>query len=203
MKDLVFSEFFLNKIGIKPAGAAETTIVECVGKLEEEMETRTITKKCRGRIKKSRTKGSSGTVKLALHAPRALVRTIYDMQEVAPGVYGYGTESQHKECVITAEVMDEDDNVMYKAYPVAVVTNKSSNIDDDADDVAMLELEFTVTADDSNMIVYEVLASEISEGSDLGDKWMSEFSAELLEQAKAAKMSAATTAKVAAAKKEG
>ncbi|MCD8383664.1 MAG: hypothetical protein LUC39_01715 [Clostridiales bacterium] len=174
----VFSEFFLEQLGIRPADATETTLIDCVGSLKEEMETKTITKKCKGRVKKSRTKGSSGTVTVTAHFPYALLLAIYGEEAFAEGVYGYGTTTMHKECVLTAKVLDEDDNVQYRAYPQAVVTSVSVEIDDDNDEVPMVELEFDVTADDNEMIRYKALAADTD--TTITDAWMSDFSTDLI-----------------------
>lgn len=108
-KDTVFSEFFLDEVGLKIPGASAAEIITCVGSLEEEMNTKTITKSCRGRIKKSRTKGSDGTVTLTAHVPYDLLIGVWGMEEFKDGVYGYGTTSMHGECILTAKVLDEDD----------------------------------------------------------------------------------------------
>lgn len=182
--DQVFSTYFLNKLGFlipQSDSTYKAVIDECVGKLTETMNTKTITKKCRGRIKKSRTKGSDGTVTIEAHIPLDVLREIYSMQSFADGVVGYGTTCLHKEIILTAEVLDEDDNVMYKAYPVAVCNTKEDEIDDDADEIAMVSLEFTVTADDNEMIVYEALQMDVSE--DIADQWMGNWSQELIAEA--------------------
>lgn len=178
MTETVFSEFFLQELGFIFSDGSSNYLVECVGKLEETMETKTITKKCRGVVKKSRTKGSSGTVKVTAHLPYELKLKLYSMAEHATGVYGYGTESLHEEITITAKVLDEDDNVQYRAYPVAVCNTKSASVDDDATEVPMDELEFTVTADDNNEIVYQALEDDID--STIAESWMESFTAELI-----------------------
>ncbi|MCD7882525.1 MAG: hypothetical protein LUI87_02285 [Lachnospiraceae bacterium] len=175
--DTVFSEFFLDELGfIFPDGT--TFDVTCVGKLEEEMETKTITKSCRGRVKKSRTKGSQGTVTINAHLPYDLKLKLYNMAELATGVYGYGTESLHEEVTMTAKVRDEDDNAQYRAYPVAICNTKGTSIDDDAEEVEMDELEFTVTADDNEMIVYQALEEDVS--TTIAESWMTGFTADLV-----------------------
>lgn len=178
--ETIFSEFFLDQLGIKPASDSGTTLIDCVGSLEETMETKTITKSCRGRVKKSRTKGSSGTLKITTHMPYQTYLSIYGMdgQSFADGVHGYGTLSMHKECLITAKVLDEDDNVQYRAYPCAVATSKSCKVDDDATEVAMVELEFSITADDNEMIVYQALEGDITEAIATG--WMGNWTSELV-----------------------
>ncbi|MCD8190169.1 MAG: hypothetical protein LUD78_08150 [Clostridiales bacterium] len=174
----VFSEYFLDQIGIKVDGATEATLVDCVGSLKEEMEMKTITKKCRGRVKKSRTKPDSGTVTVTAHMPYALLLDIYSEEEFASGVYGYGTDSLHKDCVLTAKVKDEDDNVQYRAYPCAVATAVSVEIDDDNEEVPMVELAFDVTADDNEIIRYKALADEID--TTVADDWMSNWTTDLI-----------------------
>lgn len=174
---IVFSEFFLDQIGVK-VGDNDTVLVDCVGKLTEEMETKEITKSCRGRVKKSRTKGLKGTVTVTMHIPYDLKLAIYGMKQFAEGINGYGTTTRHAQCILTARVLDEDDKVMYKAYPVAVCNTKSSEIDDDATEVAMSELKFTVTADDNETIVYEALKEKVS--PEIAEGWMSNFSTDLI-----------------------
>lgn len=175
--DTVFSEFFLDELGFIFSDGT-TFDVTCVGKLEESMETKTITKSCRGRVKKSRTKGRQGTITINAHLPYDLKLKLYSMAEQADGVYGYGTESLHSEITVTAKVLDEDDVVQYRAYPVAVCNTKSTSIDDEATEVAMDELEFTVTADDNEMIVYQALADDITTA--IADSWMTGFTADLI-----------------------
>ena len=48
----VFSEAEVRKLGIKIAGAAKADVNECVGSAEEELEVKTVTKKCRGVCRK-------------------------------------------------------------------------------------------------------------------------------------------------------
>ncbi|MCD8208668.1 MAG: hypothetical protein LUD72_12075 [Bacteroidales bacterium] len=189
--DTVFSEFFLDQIGLKVPSLEKTVLVDCVGLLDEEMETKTVTKSCRGRVKKSRTKGAQGTVTINAHIPYELKLAIYNMQQFATGVYGYGTTSLHQECILTAKVLDEDDNVQYRCYPAAMCNTKVANIDDDADEVAMDELEFTVTADDNEMIVYQALEEDIAE--DIANKWMENFSQDLIAPDEAEPTSAVQT----------
>ena len=178
--ETVFSEFFLNRLGIKPAGAEDITVTDCVGSLEEEMETRTVTKSCRGRVKKSRTKGSSGTLKITAHMPYQLYLAVFGMDgdKYATGVYAYGAETMHKECLITAEVFDEDDNVQYRAYPCATPTTKKVAINDDDTEVAMVELEFTITADENEEIVYQALKEDVS--AEIASAWMSDWAQTLI-----------------------
>lgn len=181
MSNPIFSEFFVDSVGIKPAGADATVICDCMGTLDEEINVKTVTKSCRGRVKKSRTKGGDGKLKLTLHMPYALYQEIYGMNDVklATGVAGYGPASMHKECVITAKVLDEDDVVKYKAYPCATVSsNKISKVDDGATEVPMVELEFAITPDDNDLVVYEALEDELD--GTAAQEWIGNWSSELV-----------------------
>ena len=52
------SEFEIDKLGIKFEGEDAYSVMECIGSLEEEMAVKTVTKKCRGVVKKKRSKGT-------------------------------------------------------------------------------------------------------------------------------------------------
>ena len=76
----VFSDFELEKIGFKFTSGTGYQTAECIGSMEEEMESKTITKKCRGVVKKKKTKGTgNGTIKLSLHMPWDIYTQAYGM----------------------------------------------------------------------------------------------------------------------------
>lgn len=50
-----------------------------------------------------------------------------DDENLLDGVYGYGTNSRHREFTYVGEVMDEDGNIKYKAYPKCAVKTGPSN----------------------------------------------------------------------------
>lgn len=93
-----FTEVELSRIGIKITGTQKADVVDCAGKLEEEMECKTMTKKCGTRTIKTRTKGTgNGTVKASFYCPQDLFATLHGMtrEGLKDGVIAYGTKSQH------------------------------------------------------------------------------------------------------------
>lgn len=180
--DKVFSEVEVRKIAIKIEGAAKADINECVGTWEEEMTTKTITKKCRGVVTKSRTKGTgNGTIKASLHMSQDMFADMYGMQhkELKDGVIAYGTKSMHPVACITVEVLDEDDNMKLKAYPKCTIqTALSRKVENGSEEVTEIELELAVMPDEYGFGLYEAIEEDITDES-LKTKWMEEFTPEL------------------------
>ena len=77
----VFSEFEIDQLGFKFKGEDSYKTMECIGSVEEEMETKTTTKKCRGVVTKTRVKGTgNGTLKISGHIPWDIYATAYGMK---------------------------------------------------------------------------------------------------------------------------
>ena len=114
------SEFEVKKIGFKFEDESAYESVECIGSMEEEMSVKTVTKKCRGVVRKKRSRGTGeGTLKLTLHMPYDIYVKAFGMKldSLKEGVYAYGEKSVHKNFALVAEVFDEDGNEKLKAYP--------------------------------------------------------------------------------------
>lgn len=178
-----FTEVELTKLGIKIEGATKADVIDCTGKLEEEMKCKTMTKKCGSRIMKTRTKGTGdGTVKTALYCPQDLFSDLYGMkrESLKDGVIAYGTKSQHAVATITAEVINEDGEKKYKAYPNCTIqTALSRSIDNSSEDINMLELEFAVMPDEDGEGLYEAVESDLKDAA-AKQKWMEEFTKDLV-----------------------
>lgn len=181
----VFSEAEVEEIGLLMGEAQKADINKCVGTLEEEMDVRTVTKKCRGVIEKRRTKGTgTGTVKLSLHMEQDAFATMFGMQQTGlkDGVIAYGKNSLHKVFCMTVKVLDEDDNVKYKAYPkCSVQTGFSRKVENGAEDIAEIELEIAVMPDEFGNGLYEAVETDLTD-SELKTKWMESFSPELVKK---------------------
>ena len=171
----MFSEYELKEIGIKFKDGEAYQKVECIGSCEEEMESRTVVKKCRGIVKKTKTKGTGkGTLKISAHIPYAIYTEAYGMEldTLKEGIKAYGQNSVHKEFAITQLVEDEDGNVKYKAYPNCVIQSGIvRKIENGAEEVAELELEVSVMPDDYGNGMYEAL----KESSTAISNWMTAF----------------------------
>ncbi len=174
----VFSDFELDKIGIKIAGETEYVSFECIGSGEEEMETKVITKSCRGVVKKKKVKPTgNGTFKLSAHIPWDIYTEMFGMnvEGLVAGVKAYGTNSVHKEFSTTLHITNEDGEEKYKAYPKCVIeTGSASKIENGGEEVAEVELEIAMMPDDFGNGKYEALASELTDET-VKTKWMTAF----------------------------
>lgn len=183
MTDRVYSEFEVREQGIKFKGKDSYVSSSCVGTSEEELEVKTITKKCRGVVKKTKSKGTgTGTLKESLHIPYDVFVEAYgmDLSGLKPGVYAYGTDSKHKEMSIVQRVYDEDDVMKLKAYPNCIIkSNMARKVENGAEEVAETELEISVMPDDYGIGMYEMIADEKAD-QELIEKWMTEFTPDLV-----------------------
>ena len=182
------SEFELEQIGIKFEDETTYETVECVGSCEEEMTVKTVTKKCRGVVKKKRSRGTGeGTLKLKAHIPWAIYTKGYGMNldSLKEGIKAYGQNSIHKTLSIVGLVIDEDNNEKYKAYPnCTITTGVVRKIENGAEEVAELELEIGVMPDEYGNGMYEAVAEEITDES-VKTAWMTSFTPELAQIATA------------------
>lgn len=180
---MVFSDFELTEFGCKFTDSETYDRADCVGGMEEEMETKTVTKSCRGVIVKERTRGTGrGTLKISFHIPWAMFTKFFDMDRegLITGVKAYGRNSTHKEFSSVMRVKDEDGNDKLKAYPkCAVKSGKASKIENGAEEVAEAELEIGVTPDEYGEGVYEALVSELEDETVI-NTWMTAFTPELV-----------------------
>ena len=179
----VFSEAEVRKIGIKIGEAAKADINECVGTWEEELEVKTVVKKCRGVVSKSRTKGTgNGTIKASMHMAQDLFAEMYGMKQegLKDGVIAYGTKSLHPVFCVTALVLDEDDNEKLKAYPNCTIqTALTRKVENGAEEIAEIELELAITPDEEGNGIYEAVVTDLTD-EDLKTKWLELFSPELV-----------------------
>lgn len=174
----VFSEYDVEQIGIKVGKETTAVTNSCVGSAEETLDTKTVTKKCRGIVAKKKTKGTgTGTLKLSLHMEQDLFAALYSMENesLKDGVIAYGRESNHPDVCITEKVLDEDGKVKYKAYPkCSVQSGISRKVQSNGEEVTESEIEFALMPDDYGNCMYEALETDLSD-ADLKSKWMSQF----------------------------
>lgn len=191
MADAVFSEYEVRKLGFIPLNtdgtfkaSATATVIECIGHLNEEIEVRTITKSCRGVVKKRITKETgNGTIDMSLHILYELYNDIMGRKSDAlkDGVYGSSADTRHAYYCVTAQVEDEDGNIKYKAYPKCQVTdNVTRNVENGGEEVAESDLAFAFMPDANGFGMYEALASSL-ETADAA-KWMESFTPDLVKK---------------------
>lgn len=181
------SEFEIDKLSIKFKDAEAYVAMECIGSLEEEMTVKTVTKKCRGVIRKKRSKGTGeGTLKLSAHVPYEVYVKAFgmDLESLKDGVYAYGQNSVHAEFALAGHVVDEDGNEKLKAYPnCTVTTGVVRKIENGAEEVAELEMEIGVMPDEYGNGMYEAPAEGLAE--DIASAWMTAFAPDLVQVASA------------------
>ena len=183
--ETVFSEYEIKNSSIKFADEEDYKKVGCVGQVEEELEVIVVQKKCEGQVAKSVSKGAtSGALTLTLHMRHDLYVEAFGMvhEDLIEGVYAYGKNSRHKEFCFVAEVYDEDGNKKMIAYPRCVMTNApQGTITNGAEEVAEIEIEVNLFADDNGHVKYEAIVSELAE--DVSADWLTGFNPEMVKKA--------------------
>lgn len=183
--ETVFSEYEVRSMNM--LFGSDTGTIHCIGSVEEESEVIKITKKCRGVVAKSRTRGTgNGTLKVTMHIPWALYVKVSGMEsdDLIEGVYAYGQSSIHPEFCLTADVYDEDDIEKFKAWPRCVLsTGPARKVENGSEEVAEIEAEISFMPDSYGIGVYEALASDIA--ADVKGKWLNAFEPSLVHVVKA------------------
>ena len=180
----VFSDFELDEIGVKVDGKEAYETIECIGSGEETLDTRIITKKCRGIVKKKVVKPTgTGKFKISAHIPWAIYTDIFGMnvEGLIEGVKAYGTNSVHKNFSATLHIVDEDGHEKYKAYPNCVIeTGAASKVENGGEEVAEVELEISISPDTYGNGMYQALADELTDET-ARTNWMSAFTPEMVQ----------------------
>lgn len=187
----VLSEYELRELAIKLNSGDDTfTHADCVGTFEDEAETLTVTKNCRGKVAKKRTTGTgSGTITISAHWPQALLVKLYDMgrDELVDGVAAYGRDNRHPEATLVAKVLDEDGVVKYLAYPCVNANTFARSIENGGEEVAEKEIEFSYMPDENGYGFYEAVENDLGEDTNaLKTKWMTAWTPELMKSSPAA-----------------
>ena len=179
----VFSNYEVKKIGVKLNTANATQkVAECVASMEDECETRTVTKNCRGVTAKQRTFGTgAGTITISMHIPTELRKDIFALtrSDLKAGVMGYGKPNAHPEFCLTADVFDEDGVEKLVAYPKCVMeTGPNFDVENGADEIEEDELEISFMPDENGYGKYIALADDIAEA--IKNDWFTNFTTELV-----------------------
>ena len=178
----VYSYFECDQLAMRVAGEEEYTRDDCVGTLSVERETKTVTKSCRGVVKKRKTKPTgTGTINLKMHIKMALYRKIHAMtnEGLQPGIYAFDNTEPMPEFSLTARVKDEDDNIMFLGYPRCKIEEiNSMEIENGAEEVAEVEMTVSYMPDDYNKGEYQALEVELTGDVLNADNWMTDFDSE-------------------------
>ncbi|PEP87490.1 phage tail protein [Bacillus pseudomycoides] len=155
----------------------------CVGTIEGETEMLEIVKKCEGLEVKKISRPSKMIMTLSGHLRVAVLRKIFGIKTdgLKPGVWSYGAKSKGKPFVLTADVVDEFEDLqkLVAFSNCASSTGFKFKVENGADEVAETELEFTVMKDSNNEFYYEALVDEL-EDQTVKDQWHTKFTPELV-----------------------
>ncbi|GIN86977.1 hypothetical protein J6TS2_33630 [Heyndrickxia sporothermodurans] len=178
-----FDSASITNFGIKFKGEEEAQSFGCVGQIEGETEMLTKIKKCEGLEVKSKSKPHKMTLKINAHVKVDPLRKIFGLSNegLKPGVYAYGSDSKGTDFVLTADVVDDfEDLTKLIAFPnCSSSTGLTLSIENGADEVAELEMEFTAMIDDNKKCYYEALIEEL-EDEEVAENWRKNFSADLV-----------------------
>ena len=159
----VFSNFEIKDAQIKFKDAESFVKLGCVGKAEDELEVKVVTKNCEGVLAKSVSRGAgSGTLSLTLHMRYDIYVEAFGMDNGdINGIMAYGRNSRHKEMAFGAKIYDEDGNEKLVYYPRCVISSAPAySIENGAEEVAEIEIELNLFADDNGNVKYEVINTE-------------------------------------------
>lgn len=162
----------------------EGTKFGCVGQHESETELIEIVKRCEGIERKKVVKPVKSNNTVSAHIPINVFRDFFGLSNegLKPGIYSYGTKSKGKRFIFTADVVDEfEDVTKLIAYSNCTsATGLKFTIENGADEVALMELEYTALPDDRKEIYYEALIPELDDQT-VADQWHTMFTPELVE----------------------
>lgn len=155
----------------------------CVGSIEGETEMLTIVKKCEGVETKSKSRPQKMTLTLNAHVRVDPLRRIFGLSNegLKPGVYSYGSDSLGEDFALTADVIDDfEELTKLIAFPnCSSSTGLTLNIENGADEVAELELEYTAMVDSNRKCYYEAFVDEVSDTTVI-NQWHTNFTPELV-----------------------
>lgn len=158
----------------------------CIGSIEGETEVLTRELRCGVDVLKSVTKPTRMTLTLsAANVPIQVARDVFGLKTegLKTGVWSYGRSSKSKDFILTADVIDEfEDVVKMIAFPNSSNTAgfRIQTIENGAEEVANIEFEFTVLSDEAGEMYYEALVPELEDAT-VAEQWHTAFTRTLVE----------------------
>ena len=158
----------------------------CIGTIEGETELTEFSKKCEGVETKKITKPLKMNNTVSAHIPVQVARDLFGMsnKDLKPGVYTYGANSKGKNFVLTADVIDEFQDVtkLIAFTNCTSTTGFKLSIENGSDELAELEIEFTAMKDKAGNFYYEAITAELEESDKdfFIEEWHSSFTPTLV-----------------------
>lgn len=161
----------------------KATKLGCTGKIELSSEYKTIVKNCEGLETKKVKKLVKLTGNISAHMPLAIARTVFGLSNkgLKDGVYAIDDSTDTPNMCLTAKAIDLfTDEEKYMCLPkISFSTGFIKTIDNTADQVAEISLNFDAYKDENGKFYYESCASEV-EDANISTKWLEEFTPTLV-----------------------
>ncbi|MBC1904026.1 phage tail protein [Listeria innocua] len=176
----------VTNVGTKFIGDATSIAFGCVGSIDGETELLELVKKCEGVETKKKTTPQKMNLTLSGHVKVDVLRDVFGLSNVGlkAGVYSYGADSLSKPFVLTADVLDEfESQTKLIAFSNCVAaTGLKVTVENGADEVAEIELEFTAMIDDNRKCYYEAIVSELDEADkdEFIEQWHTNFTPDMV-----------------------
>ncbi|GIN71247.1 hypothetical protein J14TS2_17220 [Bacillus sp. J14TS2] len=161
----------------------EGTKFGCMGSITGETEMRDIVKNCEGVESKKISKPVRMNNTVNAHIPIQVARDFFGLsnKDLKPGVWAYGTLSKGKKFIFTADVIDEFEDIV-KLIAFVNCTNATGfriQIENGSEEVAQLELEFSVLPDELKNFYYEALVNDLGDET-VAKQWHKQFTTDLV-----------------------
>lgn len=155
----------------------------CIGTLGLETELKTVTKTCEGDEVLSVDIPTRLNGTLVLHMPVPIFREAFGLtnEELAAGVYSYGSKSRPSTGIVTFDVEDLFGDVKKMiAFPnLTFAGGLNWSIENGGEEIAMIETTFKGLKDDNNQFYYEGFDSEVTDSA-VKEAWHTAFTPELV-----------------------
>jgi len=168
-----------------PDGSSATgTPFGAIGTISGETTLREIIKRTEGIEADKKVKPEKMTLNITARIPVAVIRDIFGISKegLKPGVYSYSKDSVGKEFILTADEIDEFEEITkLKAYPKCrTASGFAFSIENGASEVAEMSATIEAYPDEFGQIFYEAYVSELDDTT-VSQQWHSQFTRTLVE----------------------
>lgn len=154
-----------------------------IGTISGDTESKTITKVEEGVETKKKVIPQKMNLSISAHIPVAVARKYFGLSNegLKSGIYSYGSDSLGRDFVLTADVIDDfEDVTKLIAFPNCSNSGGYTlNIENGQEEVALLEMSVTALVDVNKKFYYEAFVEELND-NEITDKWHKTFTPELV-----------------------